>query len=58
MGVKVRAEPLRRNVELQEVVVYRFEGKEKQFVLNSLFNRKPVNDVKDRRYVVRWEEQP
>ena len=36
-------------------VVYRFEieDSEKQFVLNSLFSRKPVKDVKDRRYVVR-----
>ena len=26
---------------------YRFEGKEKQFVFNSLFSRKPVQSVKD-----------
>ena len=50
----------RRNVELQEVrqirrtiVVYRFKGKEKQFVFNSLFNRKPVKIVKDGRYVIK-----
>ena len=34
-------------------MVYKFEGKEKQFAFNSLFNRKPVKNVKDRRYVVR-----
>ena len=50
----------RRNVELHEVrqirrtiVVYRFKGKEKQFVFNSLFNRKPVRSVKYGRYVIR-----
>ena len=50
----------RRNVELQEVrqiwrtiVVYRFKGKEKQFVFNSLFNKKQVKSVKDRRYVIK-----
>ena len=39
----------RRTVERQEIrqicrtiVVYRFKGKEKQFVFNSLFNREPV----------------
>ena len=31
----------------------RFKGKEKQFVFNSLFNRKPVKDAKDMRYVIR-----
>ena len=29
------------------------KGKEKQFVFNSLFNRKPVKSVKDRRYVIK-----
>ena len=47
------------HVELQEVgqiwqtfVVYRFEGKEKQFEFNSLFNRKPVKGLKDGRCVI------
>ena len=26
-------------------MVYKFEGKEKQFAFNSLFNRKPVKSV-------------
>ena len=33
-------------------IVYRFEGMEKRFVFKSLFNRKPVMGVKDRRYIV------
>ena len=56
MGVRGRAKLSRRNVELKEVrqiqwtiIVYRFEGKEKQFVLSFLFNRKPVKSVKDGR---------
>ena len=32
---------------------YRIKGKEKQFVFNSLFNRKPVKSVKDGRYVIK-----
>ena len=27
--------------------MYRFEGKEKQFVFNSVFNRRPAKSVKD-----------
>ena len=59
-GVRGRVKLSRRNVELQEVrqirptiVAYRFKGKEKQFVFNSLFNRKPVESVKDPRYMIR-----
>ena len=59
-GVRGRAKLSRRNVELREVrqirrtiVVYKFKGKEKQFVFNCLFNRKPVKSVKDGRYVTK-----
>ena len=34
-------------------MVYGFESKEKHFVFNSLFNRKPVKGVKGRRYLFR-----
>ena len=54
--VRGRAKLSRRNVELREVrqirrtiVVYKFKGKERQFEFNSFFNRKPVENVKDRR---------
>ena len=64
-GVGERAKLLRRNVELQEVkqicrtiVVYRFKGKEKQFVFNFLFNRKPVKSVKDGIYMIRPRSDP
>ena len=60
-----RAKQSRRNVELQEVrqiwrtiVVYRFKCKEKQFVFNSLFIRKPVKSVKDGIYVIRLRSSP
>ena len=33
--------------------MYRFEGKEKQFVFNSVFNRRPAKSVKDGRYMIR-----
>ena len=59
-GSQRKSEVSRRNAELQEVrqirltfVVYRFEGKVKQFALISLFNRKPVKDMKNRRYIIR-----
>ena len=35
------------------MVVYRFKGKEKQFVFNFLLNRKPVKSVKEVRYVIK-----
>ena len=38
--------------DMTDIVVYRFKGKEEQFVFNSLFNRKPVKSVKDGRYVI------
>ena len=59
-GSQRKSEVSRRNAELQEVrqirltfVVYRFEGKVKQFAFISLFNRKPVKIGKDRRYMIR-----
>ena len=38
---------------MRDFVIYRFKGKEKQFTFNSLFNREPVKDVKDKRDVIR-----
>ena len=35
--------------DMTDLHFYRYECMEKPFVFNSLFNRKPVKDVKDRR---------
>ena len=39
--------------ECEEDGIRGFEGKEKQFVFNSLFNRKPVKSVKNGSYMIR-----
>ena len=59
-GVRKSKAVKKKYVELQEVrqigqtfFVYRFESKEKQFVFDSLSNKKPVKGVQDPQHMIR-----